>query len=98
MMLSMNNNRNRRILVIDDSEAIHEDYRAILEGEDSINVGQEEADIFSTASDPLPREVFEIDSAFQGQEGLEKVQQALKEDRPYQPIEPSNLICKCSVN
>lgn len=82
-MLSMNNNVNRRILVIDDNESIHEHYRAILGGEDSINVDQEEAAIFGTELDSSVREVFEIDSAFQGQEGLEKVQQALKEDRPY---------------
>lgn len=82
-MLSMNNNVNRRILVIDDNESIHKRYRAILGGEDSINVDQEEAAIFGTELDSSVREVFEIDSAFQGQEGLEKVQQALKEDRPY---------------
>jgi len=82
-MLSMNNNVNRRILVIDDNESIHKRYRAILGGEDSINVDQEEAAIFGTELDSSVREVFEIDSAFQGQEGLEKVQQALKENRPY---------------
>lgn len=82
-MLSTNNNVNRRILVIDDNESIHKRYRAILGGEDSINVDQEEAAIFGTELDSSVREVFEIDSAFQGQEGLEKVQQALKEDRPY---------------
>ena len=82
-MLSMNNNVNRRILVIDDNESIHKRYRAILGGEDPINVDQEEAAIFGTELDSSVREVFEIDSAFQGQEGLEKVQQALKEDRPY---------------
>ncbi len=82
-MLSMNNNVNRRILLIDDNESIHKRYRAILGGEDSINVDQEEAAIFGTELDSSVREVFEIDSAFQGQEGLEKVQQALKEDRPY---------------
>ena len=82
-MLSMNNNVNRRILLIDDNESIHKRYRAILGGEDSINVDQEEAAIFGTELDSSVREVFEIDSAFQGQEGLEKVQQALKENRPY---------------
>ncbi len=77
--------KNRRILIIDDNEAIHEDYRAILGGgnADSIDVDQEETAIFGAPLDSSDHEVFEIDSAFQGREGLEKVQQALKEGRPY---------------
>ncbi len=80
-----NRQRNRRILVIDDNKAIHEDYRAILEGADAdtINVDQEEAGIFGAALESSEQERFEVDSAFQGQNGLEKVQQALYNGRPY---------------
>ncbi len=77
--------KNRRILVIDDSEAIHEDYRAVLTDADAhpINVDEEETAIFGTALNSLKHGYFEIDSAFQGREGLDKVEQSLLEDRPY---------------
>ncbi len=76
---------NRRILVIDDNQNIHEDFRTILgrRPDQSMAVEDEEAAIFgqtSTSSDP---EGFEIDSAFQGEEGVEKLRQALTEGRPY---------------
>jgi CheY-like chemotaxis protein len=80
----------RRILVIDDSEPIHHDFRRILSPEKpqrakSIDLMAEELfgsapSSSSTASD---KQVFEVDSAFQGQEGLAKVEQALATGRPY---------------
>ncbi len=83
-MLNIKHKKNRRILAIDDNEAIHEDYRAILgRSVHDINVDEEEAAIFGTAIGSSEQEVFEVDSAFQGQEGMEKVRQALKEGRPY---------------
>ncbi|MBW8002274.1 MAG: response regulator [Planctomycetes bacterium] len=77
--------KNRRILVIDDNEVIHDDFKAILgcEEEGLVDVEEEEEAIFGTPSDSLEKEVYEIDSAFQGQEGLEKVRQALKDGHPY---------------
>ncbi len=75
---------NRRILVIDDNRAIHEDFRKVLAG-----VGAEssaaglEAVLFGAPAAASPSLRFELDSAFQGQEGLEKVAQALREGRPY---------------
>ncbi len=77
--------KNRRILVIDDSGAIHEDYRAVLADADAhpINVNEEETALFGTALNSLKHGYFEIDSAFQGREGLDKVEQSLLEDRPY---------------
>lgn len=83
----MNNKdkKNRRILIIDDNEAIHGDFRAVLGGINSnaVNVTQEEAVIFGVESNSPKGLDFEIDSVFQGKEGLEKIQQALKEGRPY---------------
>jgi signal transduction histidine kinase len=76
---------NRRILVIDDNEAIHESYRTILEDDvaNAISVDEEETAIFGAALDSSEQELFEVDSAFQGILGLEKVQRASQEGRPY---------------
>jgi signal transduction histidine kinase len=77
--------RNRRVLVIDDSESIHEDFRAILRSTDvdTSTLDEAKSAIFGNTSNPSGQIGFEIDSALQGQEGLQKVKQALHEDRPY---------------
>lgn len=77
--------KNRRILVIDDNEVIHKDFKGILgcEGNDTICLDKEETAIFGSASDSSKKETYQIDSAFQGKEGLEKVRQSLKDGRPY---------------
>jgi signal transduction histidine kinase/AmiR/NasT family two-component response regulator len=77
--------KNRRILVIDDNRAIHGDFRAILanEQDDNAPLDEAEAAIFSDTPVSSQQDNFEVDSAFQGQEGLEKVRQALKDGRPY---------------
>ncbi len=77
--------KNRRILIIDDTERIHEDFRAVLGHTDADTATLHEAKtaIFGKVLDVPEHIDFEIDSAFQGQEGLEKVQKALGEGRPY---------------
>ena len=82
---NQNAEKNHRILVIDDNEVIHKDFKAILscENEGAIDVEKEEAAIFGAPLDSSENETYQIDSAFQGQEGLEKVRQALKNGRPY---------------
>ena len=77
--------KNQRILVIDDSESIHKDFRTILGSTDAdtSNLNGAKAAIFDEVSDSSEQIGFEVDSAFQGQEGLEKVRQALHEGRPY---------------
>jgi signal transduction histidine kinase len=77
--------KNRRVLVIDDSESIHEDFRAIL-GSNKANttaLNEAKAVIFSEISQTSEHIGFEIDTALQGQEGLQKVKHALSENRPY---------------
>ena len=76
---------NRRILIIDDNRAIHEDFRKILiaEKSGSSKVDNFEAALFGDSPAPEDQPAFEIDSAFQGQEGLGLVRQALQENRPY---------------
>lgn len=76
-----------RVLIIDDNRALHDDYRKILvpERHDS-GLGDLETELFGErqAAKTEPTGVtFELDSAYQGKEGFEKVQQAVQEGRPY---------------
>jgi CheY-like chemotaxis protein len=79
----------RRILVIDDSEAIHTDFRRILNPEQ--RRGRDDLDLLEEAlfgptpsrASPTTEPEFEMDSAFQGQEGVAKVREALEQGRPY---------------
>jgi len=79
--------KNRRILIIDDSRAIHDDFRKILGGEataQNATLDAAEAALFGgDAGNPARAEGFELDSAYQGQEALEMVQRAIEADRPY---------------
>jgi diguanylate cyclase (GGDEF)-like protein len=74
---------NRRILIIDDTPSIHQDFRKILgaetQGEQTL-AGVEEA-LFGTVQ--IDRLTFQLDSAYQGQEALELVKRALAEGHPY---------------
>ena len=73
-----------RILIIDDNAAIHEDFRKILCPEAATAVlDAMEATLFGSKVPQRLNTEFEIDSAFQGQEALIKVEQALAEKRPY---------------
>lgn len=75
----------RRILVIDDNEAIHSDYRKILgrAGERRLDLSGDEAAIFGDQNPAPFRAAFEIDCAFQGEEGYRKVAEALAAGKPY---------------
>ena len=77
---------NRRVLVIDDNPAIHEDMRKIL-GPGLVNsaqVTESEAAVFGDAANKtaaLP--VFQVDSASQGQEGVAMVRHARDRHQHY---------------
>ncbi len=78
------NNQNLRILVIDDNQAIHEDFRKILQakdGEESFD--QARAALFGDSPPVRALERFELDCADQGQAALTLVQLARNEGRPY---------------
>lgn len=79
------NQKNRRVLVIDDSESIHNDFRAILGSNNAHTTALEDAKaaIFGETQNSSEQIRFEIDSALQGHEGLQKVKQSLQENRPY---------------
>ncbi len=76
---------NLRILVVDDNEAIHADFRKVLCGPSRTvsNLAAARAAFLGDAVPVAAPRSFEIDSAFQGQEALEKVRQAVREQRPY---------------
>jgi two-component system sensor histidine kinase/response regulator len=83
--MSATPNQNHRILVIDDNKAIHEDFRKILCPAKSAPAGmaEDEAELFGDTASSIKLPEFRIDSAFQGQEGLELIEKSLREDRPY---------------
>jgi two-component system sensor histidine kinase/response regulator len=73
-----------RILVIDDNPAIHGDFKKILCPDDAPSaVAAYDSSLFDEQVAPSVVTAFEMDSAYQGQEGCAKVQQALAENRPY---------------
>ena len=75
----------RRVLVVDDNPAIHEDFRKILGGNADGNAELLEAErlLLGEAAPSVARPAFEIDTALQGQEGVARVKKALEEERPY---------------
>ncbi len=77
----------RRILVVDDNPAIHEDFRKILcPAPASASLLDLEAALFGAPDSPAapgPSESFQLDVASQGQEGLEMVARARRTGRPY---------------
>jgi two-component system, sensor histidine kinase and response regulator len=77
--------KNNRILVIDDNRAIHEDFRKILlrPANAPNDLAEEEAALFGDAAPAFQLPTFEIDSAYQGQEGLDLIEKSLRENRPY---------------
>jgi len=76
---------NRRILIVDDNESIHSDFHNILcpDDFDQTTVNEMEAVLFEETPQPEQPDGFELNSAFQGKEGLEMVKKALEEGRPY---------------
>jgi signal transduction histidine kinase len=75
---------NRRILVIDDNPAIHDDFRKILcPNGGAQGLEADEAAIFGVQKEAAASANFEVDFATQGKEGLEKVKKAVAEERPY---------------
>jgi two-component system cell cycle sensor histidine kinase/response regulator CckA len=82
-MKSTDLKQNHRILIVDDNTSIHTDFREILcpDNSDEAAADAMEAILFDEKKPEVMS--FELDSAYQGQEALEAVQQALAEKRPY---------------
>lgn len=75
---------NARILVVDDNRSIHDDFRNILAGGDGGHAELDELhqELFGTSA-PNGDDAFEIDSAYQGEEAIERVQAARAAGKPY---------------
>ena len=75
---------NRRILLIDDTPSIHEDFRKILMPpvEQNPALDELESTLFGETAAPLAQP-FELDSAYGGEEGLQLLCAAMQEARPY---------------
>src|ERR1035441_8791863 len=71
-----------RLLIVDDNEAIHSDLKKILlPHRINSQLADDEEILFGKV---VSRDIeFEIDSAFQGQEGLARVEEALAARLPY---------------
>ncbi|WP_158265173.1 response regulator [Blastopirellula marina] len=84
---SFDNGTNRRVIVIDDNPAIHDDFRRILSGQSNQNVAPSDVKALLFEEEALaPNEFdfgFEIESAFQGKEGLQKVAAAERAGCPF---------------
>src|SRR5262249_51406672 len=78
-------NRLRRILVIDDNAAIHQDFRKILCPEPAAPAldALEEAVLGARSSSLPPASPFVVDAVLQGQDGFEAVRRMSKLGRPY---------------
>ena len=76
---------NRRILIVDDNRAIHEDFAKILgAGEpDRDGLAALEKELFGAEVEAVLDQLFELDSAYQGEEALQKVRAARERKRPY---------------
>lgn len=82
-----------RILLVDDNTAIHEDFKSLI-GDDDTRVDHDtlalEESLFGEGvtqqapdAETESYKKYTIDSAFQGEEAIEKVQQAVEEGNPY---------------
>jgi signal transduction histidine kinase len=74
----------RRVLVIDDNPAIHEDFQKILATpEGSTSLDALESVLFGAPQTRSGPYHFEVDTASQGEEGVKLVREALRDGRPF---------------
>ena len=84
--MNENENENRRILLVDDTDAIHGDFRKVLrDGPPDASGGfaDERAAFFGEEEQAIQARGFQVDSAHQGREALEMVQAACERGEPY---------------
>jgi diguanylate cyclase (GGDEF)-like protein len=76
---------NRRVLVIDDNPAIHQDFKKVLGAglDAAAPLEADELVLFGAPARAPTRPNFEVDSSLQGRDGVERVREALRVGRPY---------------
>jgi diguanylate cyclase (GGDEF)-like protein/PAS domain S-box-containing protein len=80
----MNAAENKRILIVDDNPAIHEDFKKILApppANDELDAM--ESSLFGESHPKSLPEIYAVDSAFQGQEALEMVRKSVQDANRY---------------
>lgn len=83
-MPSIDQTRDRRVLIVDDNRAIHDDFRKILEvGCCRSGLADREAALFGESVSASRIFRYRIDDAYQGREALQKVVEALEIGEPY---------------
>ncbi len=83
-MIQPGSEMNRRILVIDDSEDIHEAFHQVLgRRTDTADLDSLEASLFGPLASEAGLPAFALTSCYQGEEGLSAVLRALREGAPY---------------
>jgi len=84
MESGMTQKENKRILIVDDNPAIHEDFKKILAPpKNNDELDALESSLFGESRARASCEVYEVDSAFQGQEALEMVKKSLQSSNRY---------------
>ena len=78
--------RSRRLLVIDDNRRIFDDFQTVLRATtDVADLDALHTDLFGDeGQNAVPDRFYHLDYACQGQEGYDKVKQALQHGQPYQ--------------
>jgi signal transduction histidine kinase len=84
----MTSDKNRRILIVDDQQAIHDDFRKVLHPERAqASLDALERALFDDAGPSEPKLTekpnYELSNAFQGQEALALLKAGLARARPY---------------
>jgi signal transduction histidine kinase len=81
----MPDDKNRRVLVIDDNREIHDDFRKILSpaAARASALDAVEKAVLGAPVEMVQETQFEVDPAYQGQEGVLLVKKALEAGRPY---------------
>jgi len=77
--------RNHRVLIVDDTAAIHEDFKKIMvpanESSDAFEMA--DASLFGSPDNGATEADFEVTSAYQGEEAVAAVREAVKAGRPF---------------
>ena len=83
-MSQSDNSPKGRLLIIDDNRSIHDDFHKILTlSDENAELISAELAFFGAPSVVTPQVVYDINHAYQGQEGLDLVVQGLVRNRPY---------------
>ena len=83
---SISTRENKRILVVDDNEVIHGDYRKVLENQNAESTDRYKAleeQLFGRKVSAAPTSSFELSFASQGQEALALVEKSERNNEPF---------------